>query len=470
MPNNDVTVAYIHPNEIAHSFHQSLIAMFGHDLEHHGRLARGGWIAVRCYGADGIPAARNFAVQEFLRDKHSDWLMFIDTDMGFTPDTIDRLLEVADPETRPIVGALAFAQKIRDPDGMGGWKMQMAPTLFHWHDEGKEGEEVGFLSSRYYPINSLVRVAGTGAACILIHRNVLLRMLDAYGEDWYTRCPNPTAGGRMLGEDLSFCLRAGALKIPVYVHTGVRTTHYKSLWLSEQDYWYWMTPEPATEKTAVIVPVMNRPQNAEPFMKSARASSGLVRVYAVCDASDTVTKVAWKENGARVLILPQSELGSFAQKVNYGYRRTDEPWILLVGDDVRFYPGWLDHAQFTAGEGYHVVGTNDLANPRTLDGEHSAHLLIRRSYVDEFGGGWDGPKVLAHEGYRHWYVDDEIVTAAKQRDAFAMAMGSIIEHLHPLWGKGEDDEVYQRGQSFAVNDLSLFKERLSTYASEFSHA
>ncbi len=472
MPNDDVTVAYVHPNEIAHSFHQSLIAMFGHDLEHHGRLARGGWLAVRCYGADGIPAARNFAVKEFLKDKTADWLLFIDTDMGFAPDTIDKLLEVADPEHRPIVGALCFAQKVTDSDGKGGWKMQMAPTLFNWHDEGTPDSEIGFLSSRYYPINSLVRVAGTGAACIMIHRNVLLKMRDKFGEEWYTRCPNPTAGGRMLGEDLSFCLRAGVINTPVFVHTGVKTTHFKTIWLSEQDYWFWMTPEPATEQTAIIVPVMKRPQNAESFMRSARASSGLVNVYAVCDEDDVATKKAWKDSGAKVLVLSAGERpGTFAEKVNYGYRRTDEPWMFIVGDDVRFYPGWLDHAQHTANSstnGYHVIGTNDLGNPRSTDGEHSAHLLIRRSYVDEQGGGWDGPKSIAHEGYRHWYVDDEIVTAAKQRNAFAMAMGSTVEHLHPLWGKGDDDDVYRLGQSFAMDDLETFKRRLLENGPEFS--
>jgi hypothetical protein len=41
---------------------------------------------------------------------------------------------------------------------------------------------------------------------------------------------------KMMGEDLSFCMRAGSLGIPVHVHTGVKTTHLKQLWLSEADY------------------------------------------------------------------------------------------------------------------------------------------------------------------------------------------------------------------------------------------
>ena len=135
--------------------------------------------------------------------------------------------------------------------------------------------------------------------------------------------------------------------------------------------------------------------------------------------------------------------------------------MLLVGSDVHFYPGWLDQALAAAAPGpYHVVGTNDCGNPRVIAGEHATHMLIRRAYIDEVGASWDGPGIVAHEGYRHWAVDDEIVTAAKQRGVWAMALGSKIEHMHPMWGKAEDDKIYQLGQSFAEQDLKLFQERL----------
>jgi hypothetical protein len=110
-----------------------------------------------------------------------------------------------------------------------------------------------------------------------------------------------------------------------------------------------------------------------------------------------------------------------------------------------------------------VVGTNDLGNPRVLAGEHATHLLIRRSYVDEQGASWDGPGVVAHEGYRHWYVDDEIVTSAKQRGVWQMALGSVVEHFHPLFGKAEQDDVYRLGQSFAQTDRATFLERSEKY-------
>ncbi len=67
--------------------------------------------------------------------------------------------------------------------------------------------------------------------------------------------------------------------------------------------------------------------------------------------------------------------------------------------------------------------------------------------------------MVCHEGYKHWYVDDEVVTVAKQRGAWGMALGSIVEHLHPAWGKGETDDVYTLGQSHADADKALFLKR-----------
>ena len=149
----------------------------------------------------------------------------------------------------------------------------------------------------------------------------------------------------------------------------------------------------------MIVPVLGRPRNAAPFMASLKASGApLARVYAVADADDTETAQAWRDAGAEVLTWPGPPPGTFAQKVNLGYRATGEPWLLLAGDDVKFHPGWLDQAQHAARDGADVVGTNDLHNPRVTAGEHSPHPMVRRAYIDEQGASWDGPEIVCPRG------------------------------------------------------------------------
>jgi glycosyltransferase involved in cell wall biosynthesis len=460
-----VVVAYVHNKDVTYSWHHSMIELIGHDLGNAQRVMRGGYISMKCASSDGLVESRNRAVKAFLAEKQADWLWWVDTDMGFTPDTIDRLLASADPETAPIVGGLCFTQREEAADGMGGYRTRATPTVFDWLQvDGTEQQ--GFSVRWDYPHDQLVPCAGTGSACVLIHRSVFERIQEQFGEVWYDRIPNPTMG-KIVGEDLSFCLRALTLGIPVHVDTSVKTSHQKVLWLAEPDYFgqvalSQLTPRvpPATEATAVLVPVLGRPQNAKPFMQSLGDSGAdLATVYAIADFDDHDTIREWKDAGAHVILHAGDHPGTFAEKVNVGYENTNAPWLFLVGDDVRFQPGWLDHAQHAARDGAHVIGTNDLHNPRVIAGEHATHLMIRRAYVDERGASWDGPKVVCHEGYRHNFVDDEMVTVAKQRGVWASAPQSKVEHLHPLWGLAEDDDTYRLGDKFLVEDRILFQRR-----------
>jgi hypothetical protein len=194
-------------------------------------------------------------------------------------------------------------------------------------------------------------------------------------------------------------------------------------------------------------------------MASLRASTGLATAYAICDDDEPDVIEAWRQAGAEVIV---DNVITFAKKCNIGYAKTSEPWLFLVGDDVKFHPGWLDHAQHVGDVfGADVVGTNDWGNVRTMRGEHATHMLIRRSYVDKAGASWDGPGNVCHEGYRHWFVDDEIVSAAKLRHVWQAALGSVVEHNHWLWGKAEKDDTYTSIEPHVEADQQLYQERLA---------
>jgi hypothetical protein len=227
-----ITVAYVHSNDVAYSWHHSMTQMVGYDMANHARIIRGGYIAMRC-GAAGLVEARNNTVSEFLANQDAQWLLWLDTDMGFPADTAERLLEAADPVERPIVGALCFAQRETEPDGLGGWRCRAVPTIFDW--VAMESGHQGFVVRWDYPRNTVTRCQGTGSAAVLVHRSVFSKVAAKYGPSWYGMIQNPTTG-QLIGEDLSFCARAGAVGVPVHVHTGVPTTHSKRLWLAEPDY------------------------------------------------------------------------------------------------------------------------------------------------------------------------------------------------------------------------------------------
>lgn len=210
----------------------------------------------------------------------------------------------------------------------------------------------------------------------------------------------------------------------------------------------------------IIVPVVGRPWAAAPFMASL-IGEPRVRVLAVTERGDMASEDAWTAAAAHVA---RRDARTFAEKVNAAYRSTMAPWLLLVGDDVRFTPGWLDACLAAADDTGHVIGTNEPTSRRVRTGLHSCHPMIRRSYVDTVGASWDGPGVVCHEGYGHQFVDDEIVLAAKQRGVWRFAADAVLEHLHPVHGFGEDDDTYRRGRRTAVADRRLFSERRQRYA------
>lgn len=227
-----VAVAYVHGTEVAHSWHQSMQALVAYDIAHQQRVIGGGWFATK-YGTGGIVQARNDTITGFLTQCEADWLFWVDTDMGFLADSVDRLIDAADPETRPIMGGLCFAMREVAVDGAGGYLVQPAPTIFDWV-KLPNGQQ-GFYTRTDYEKDTVLQVAGTGSAFLVIHRSVFTKLEAEYGRTWYSPVFNNSLN-MTISEDLSFCSRAGALGIPIHVHTGVRTTHLKQVWLDERIY------------------------------------------------------------------------------------------------------------------------------------------------------------------------------------------------------------------------------------------
>lgn len=239
----EIVGAWAHPTEVDASFTHSMLNLVAHDLLGPQHMLQ--WMPIRC-GSGGLIAARNDAVTAFLASE-GDWLWWVDTDMGFADDSLDRLLASADPVDRPIVGGLCFAQVERVPDGMGGFRSEIIPALYQWH--ANSDGTAGFVAWRNYPRDTLAEVAATGSAFVLIHRTVFEKVAEKHGPGhWYDRMFNP-GSQQLLGEDLAFCARARMAGVPIYVDTSIRTTHRKPRWVSEDDYPH---PEPEPVATAPV--------------------------------------------------------------------------------------------------------------------------------------------------------------------------------------------------------------------------
>lgn len=208
----------------------------------------------------------------------------------------------------------------------------------------------------------------------------------------------------------------------------------------------------------ILVPVLRRPHRVAPLLKSIRDTTpDPYRVLFIADPGDEEELAAVKQHLRRDRVGLMVLAGNYARKINYAVSHTHEPLIFLGADDLNFYPGWLAKAVKRLTGDIGVVGTNDLCNQRVIEGRHSTHSLVARPYVAR--GTVDDPSKLLHEGYLHEFVDDEFVETAKARGAFAMALDSVVEHLHPQCGKAETDSLYDGQHARMRHGRRLYRRR-----------
>jgi GT2 family glycosyltransferase len=216
MPDHAV-IGYCHPGTVRAEFCSSLLATA---LEGATPLD-----SVLTYqSGPNISTARNLIVDDFLTRQRAPWLLMADTDMVWAPDALDRLVAAADPVARPVVGALCYSQ---DDGG------KCLPTMYELVENG-EGLP-GFIRYHPGPDEGVVRISATGAAFLLMHRDALETIRDAAKDPaapWF-RESAIGAPLSLMGEDMTFCLRAAAAGIPVHVCTGVEVGHMKPVMLGK---------------------------------------------------------------------------------------------------------------------------------------------------------------------------------------------------------------------------------------------
>jgi hypothetical protein len=212
----------------------------------------------------------------------------------------------------------------------------------------------------------------------------------------------------------------------------------------------------------ILIPVLGRPHNAAPLVQNIRETTEVEHTITfLCSRGDTAQIQACKQSGAGHITMnfPAGH-GDYAKKINHGFGATDSEFVFMAADDVRFEPRWDVRALKAAGNRFHVVGTNDLANGQVQRGLFGTHCLIRRRYVTEKGGTADGdPGTVLFEGYDHNFVDRELCHVAQHRRVFAFARHSRVRHYHPLWKTAPNDATYQKALKRFRDDQRLFLSR-----------
>jgi hypothetical protein len=248
-----VTVCYLSGTDVSNKFMMSMLAMRDADRQHWHRLDHGAWWINQRSGVN-VARTRNSVVRKFLaqRDPAPEWMLMVDADMTFPPDALEQLLMTAEysrtnddiPDVNVIGGlCVAFGNK-----GDGSTDVKVISTIF---DPGEPKPGIPIPTFRMaepkdVKFRAVKQVYGTGAAFLLVHRQVLLDIAAGYGTlfPWFREeiieddrdVETNDRNDYWISEDLFFCLQAQRCGYPVFVHAGVSIGHVKAVELSE-DLW-----------------------------------------------------------------------------------------------------------------------------------------------------------------------------------------------------------------------------------------
>lgn len=199
-----------------------------------------------------LSMARGRLAGLFLEEAQADALIMLDSDMEFAPITIYKMVDCFEELRRQypdagMMGGLAFT--------CGDIRTQrITPTL--WFDNPERAQDV--YQSFSYPENVCKEVAATGAACVIIAREVFEKFsnINPFHHisviNWPYLAQNVMAmddqtqiaeeirhavwSGDQLGEDMSFCTRVRDAGYRIFVHTALNFDHMKSMPMGVPEY------------------------------------------------------------------------------------------------------------------------------------------------------------------------------------------------------------------------------------------
>lgn len=219
----------------------------------------------------------------------------------------------------------------------------------------------------------------------------------------------------------------------------------------------------------ILIPVLGRPHNAAPLVQNIHDTTTVEHriIFLTSRGDDEQQKACGdvvRAFGREYVVTRNTDRpagrGDFAKKINEGCGMSDQEWVFMCADDVRFEKGWDTAALKAAGDRFDVVATNDMANASVKRGVFGTHCLIRRRYVtDEGATATDGPGVVLHEGYDHNFVDRELCHVAEHRGLYVFARHSRVRHFHPLWKTALNDATYIKALRRFREDQQLFLSR-----------
>lgn len=461
VPDTSVCICYPTSGQVHVLFHRSLMDLYTFDQtqKFNNLVAEKAIIS----GAN-ISKARNELCAWVLDEMpDAEWVWFIDTDMVLDPDTLPKLLCAAQVSGARVIGAVCVM--IDDKDGP-------IPTIYQLGNfDGGEITRVVFD----YPDNTVMQVAATGAACLLIHRTVLEDIRGRYPQDPYPWFREDVINGNWVSEDLRFCLVANSCGHPVFVDCTTEVGHAKgsTVWWPHDVKKGRGFP---TLKNFAVIPVKDQLGLTKSLVKQLRDQGECDQII-VCDNGSGNKTKAWLRRQPDLVVLDCPDLGIHEMwnraadwvTKNAGQRRNVN--VAFLNNDIRIGEEFISRLSSALRSERDLVAVSGNYDGRRAEGDE---LYVRTDEICavryDGTGGFGGFAFLARgewfqSGYRFpeecrwWFGDNDLIRAALTAGGHVgIAYRAGVEHLEG-GGKTAGDPLWSRYSEQLERDRLAFEER-----------
>lgn len=143
---------------------------------------------------------------EYAIQVEADYILWLDSDMVFAPDTLKRMMKVLDEHDEiDILTGLYFRRAT-----------PFTPVAFDVLEIGEDGI-LKFENMDIVP-DGLKEVAGCGFGCVLMKTDCLVDIAGKHGGVWFAPMAN-------VGEDCAFCIRAREEGYRIFIDPSIELGH-----------------------------------------------------------------------------------------------------------------------------------------------------------------------------------------------------------------------------------------------------
>lgn len=165
---------------------------------------------------------RNVVIERARDQGEFDYLLFVDSDISWTPDDVTKIVAAAEAHPHPAIFTGAYSSTRHGVPFVVAGNYAM----------GTRNVEC-FTMDEFYALHAnvgdgVVTVDGAGAGFMLIPRAVIDTLLEIHGSPvpWFCE---PIIDGVHHGEDYGFCMRAADAGFPTYLVPSVTLLHNKTV-------------------------------------------------------------------------------------------------------------------------------------------------------------------------------------------------------------------------------------------------